>query len=280
MSSLHNTLIFKSPQHFARVHGERVTVRGAETVIPEVSDNDFRTYSGVRDMDIDISKAGAPTRVDAFFLKSKNVTRHTGTPTGGRGRGWTQRTVPDMLQNAKGEAVRTLVDGFQHDLFLLANAFTATSVRLRFQGRSIEIYELMLLELAYELDANRSDFVSRAPTETERQAWVDKANPAGTVRRALGYGGDRKRRIIDFTVEMIPGVSTVGNPDEFLYFIEKHPRIVFAEAFTETPASVYPAIFGSLRVPVRYRHPYKPAGYQMSLRIMTHAPKKPPKMIT
>ena len=267
MPSLHNTLIFKACRHFSLDYGARVTVRGATTLIPEVSDNDFLTYSGVRDMDINISEADNPTRVDAFYLMSKNVTRHTGTPSGGSGTGWTNRDVPNTVLNYQGDPVDTTVDGFQHDLYLLPSYFTATSVRLRFQGTAIQIYELMLLELALELDANKSDFVAINPTETERQARLD-TNPTGTVSRAIGYGGSRKRRVIDFTLEMIPGVSEVDNPDEFLYFMEKNPRIVFAEAFTETPQYVYPVIFGSLRVPVRYRSDYKPAGYNLPFRVM------------
>ena len=265
MPSLHNTLIFKACRHFSRDYGARVTVRGATTVIPEVSDNDFRTYSEVRDMDINISENGEATRVDAFFLISKNVTRHTGTPSSGSG--WTNRVVPASVLNYQGDSVDTTIDGYQHELYLLPSPFTATSVRLRFDGTGIQIYELMLLELALELDANKSDFVAINPRDTERQGRLD-TNPAGAVSRAVGYGGSRKRRVLDFTLEMIPGESNVDNPDEFLYFMEKNPRIVFAEAFTETPQYVYPAIFGSLRVPVRYRSDYKPAGYNVPFRVM------------
>ena len=267
MPSLHNVLIFRACRHFSRDYGERVTVRGATTVIPEVSDNDFLTYSGIRDIDIDISEAGNPTRVDAFFLISKNVTRHTGTPSGGSGRGWTNRDVPATVTNYQGDVVDTTINGFQHDLYLLPTHFTATSVRLRFQGRGIQIYELMLLELALELDANKTDFVAINPRDTERQGRLD-TNPAGAVTRGLGYGGSRKRRVIDFTLEMIPGASNVDNPDEFLYFMEKNPRIVFAEAFSENPSYIYHAIFGSFRVPVRYRSDYKPHGYNLPFRVM------------
>ena len=267
MASIHNTLIFKACKHFLLDYGERVTVRGAPTLIPEVSDNDFLTYSGVRDMDIDISELGNPTRVDAFFLVSKNVTHHTGTPSGGSGRGWTNRVVPDTVENYQGDAVDTTIDGFQHDLYLLPSHFTATSVRLRFQGRGIQIYELMLLELALELDANTSDFVAIDPKDVDKAGRLD-TTPPGTLTRAVGYGGSRKRRVIDFTLEMIPGVSNVDNPDEFFHFMEHTPRIVFAEAFSETPQYVYPAIFGSLRVPVRYRSDYKPAGYTLPFRVM------------
>ena len=166
MASLHNTLIFRACKHFSLDYGGRVTKRGATTVIPEISDNDFLTYSGVRDMDINISESGNPTRVDAFYLMSKNVTRHIGTPTGGSGSGWTNRDIPETVQNYQGEDVDTTVDGFQHDLYLLPTHFTATSVRLRFQGRGIQIYELMLLELALELDANKTDFTEIKPTDS------------------------------------------------------------------------------------------------------------------
>ena len=113
----------------------------------------------------------------------------------------------------------------------------------------------------------KATFVEIKPIDTERQALLD-TSPSGTVARGIGYGGSRKRRVIDFTLEMIPGESNVDNPDEFLYFMEKNPRIVFAEAFSETPQYVYPAIFGSFRIPVRYRSDYKPAGYTLPFRVM------------
>ena len=154
MPSLHNTLFFKSCRNYTD-ENDRITIHGSSVIVPEMCDNDYNTFSSEADVDVNVADAGGnATRVDVVFIKSKGVSHHTGIPSGGSGNGWTSHSVPDRIQNFEGRDVPTTVDGFQHDLYLLDMPFTATDVRLQFTGANIEIYEVMLLEFVYELDAN------------------------------------------------------------------------------------------------------------------------------
>ena len=158
MSSLHNAILFKYPANSNEAN-DRVTVRGATTVVSEVVDNRLHDVfcretmwmSNIADAD------GNATRVDAMFVKCSGVDSHRGDPTGGSGSGWTARTIPDTVENYAGDDVDTTVSGFQHDLLLLGTHFTATSVRLRFTGSDIKIYAVMLLEIVAQWDVNRGE---------------------------------------------------------------------------------------------------------------------------
>ena len=121
--SLHNAILFKNPANYNEAN-DRVTVRGATTIVSEMTDNDYTTYSAEDDVDIDISDAdGTATRVDAVFVKCSGVDSHRGNPTGGSGSGWTARTIPDTVENYAGDDVDTTVSGFQHDLLSVQHAF-------------------------------------------------------------------------------------------------------------------------------------------------------------
>ena len=75
--SLHNAILFKYPANYNEAN-DRVTVRGATTVVSEVVDNDYTTYSAEDDVDVNIADAnGSPTRVDAIFIKSSWGLAHT-----------------------------------------------------------------------------------------------------------------------------------------------------------------------------------------------------------
>ena len=61
-----------------------MTVRGATTIVSEMTDNDYTTYSAEDDIDVNIADAdGNATRVDAMFVKCSGVASHRGNPTGG-----------------------------------------------------------------------------------------------------------------------------------------------------------------------------------------------------
>ena len=263
MASIHNTLLFKQPAHYNRANN-RIERRGTSTVVTEVSDNDYTTYSDEADVDVDISSGSAATRVDAVFIKSKNVTSHTATPTGGSGSGWSSRSVPSSVTDYEGNSVDTTVDGFQHDLYLLDTHFTATSVRLQFAGTDVEIYAVMLLELMQEIDANSSEFLVSNARQADRTGRIDPS-PSGHVSRVRGSG--REKRDLDWTVKVVPGETLIDDVDDFLFTLEDNTHLVLAEAFSERPSLVYPAVLASTRIPVRYITDYKPHGYAMDLEV-------------
>ena len=268
MPNLNNTLLFKDCVNYLDA-GARVSEFGnASNILRAVADNDYTTFSTETDYAINMAiDMATPTRVDAFFLKSKGVASHIGTPSGGTGTGWTHRTLPSTVDNIRGEAISTTVDGFQHDLYLLPAHFTATSVRLQFTGTNVEIYEMMLLEVIQEIDATTSDFVEFQAEQADRAGRVERS-PIGGVSVISGEG-DREKRDVNMTVYIHPGGNTlIDSPDEFLYLLEANTRLVMAEAFTENPQWVYPAIVGSLEIPVPYHNPtYKPLGYNMPILV-------------
>ncbi len=267
MPNLNNTLLFKDCVNYLDA-GARVSEFGnASNIIRAAADNDYSTFSTETDYAINIAANGNPTRVDAIFVKSKGVASHIGTPSGGTGTGWTHRTLPSTVDNIRGEAISTTVDGFQHDLYLLPAHFTATSVRLQFTGTNVEIYEMMLLEVIQEIDATTSDFVEFQAEQADRAGRVERS-PIGSLSVISGEG-DREKRDVNMTLYIHPGGNTlIDSPDEFLYLLEANTRLVMAEAFTENPQWVYPAIVGSLEIPVPYHNPtYKPLGYNMPILV-------------
>ena len=263
MPSIHNTLLFKTPAHYNRANN-RIERRGTSTVVTEMSDNDYTTYSDEDDVDVDISDGSAATRVDAFYLKSKNVTSHTATPTGGSGSGWSSRSVPSSVTDYEGNSVETTVEGFQHDLYLLDTHFTATSVRLQFAGTDVEIYEVLLLELLQEIDANASEFFRADARQADRTGRID-ITPQGTAGRVMGR--NREKRDLDWTVKIVPGETLIDDVDDFLFSLEDNTHLVLAEGFSERPSLLYPAILSSTRIPVRYLDDWKGAGYAMDLEV-------------
>ena len=114
-------------------------------IISEVADNDYKTFTREKDLVINIAVGGNPTRIDAIFVKGQDIERHSAAPTGGSGSGYRNRRMPLVVKNWEGTEVSTVVAGFQHDLYLLDQHFTATSVRLTFTGTDAKITEIMLV---------------------------------------------------------------------------------------------------------------------------------------
>ena len=116
--------------------GARVSVHGDPThLVRAVADNNYKTFTREKDLVLNIAVNGQPTRVDAIFVKGIDIEGHSAEPTGGSGVGYSNRRMPDTVKNWEGTDVSTVVAGFQHDLFLLDQHFTATSVRMRSRVR-------------------------------------------------------------------------------------------------------------------------------------------------
>lgn len=265
IASLHNALFFKECVNYFE-DGARVTEHGnASNVLRAVADNDYRTFSTKRDYDINIAMNGQPTRVDAVFVKCKGVTRHSGTPTGGSGRGWTDVDLPATVTNWEGTAVSTTVAGFQHHLLLLDAHFTATSVRMQFEGAGVEVYEILLLEFGISIDAN-GDFTEINPDFVDRSGEIHSA-PGGS----LGYGSPlsaaRDKWEIDYAVKVVPGKTLLETPEEFLYWRAENRNHVHAMEPSRFPWRIFPATFVGERVPVRYRTDDKTGGEILSFRV-------------
>ena len=259
IASLHNALFFKEYVN----SGNRVTVHGSPTdIVRAVADNDYRTFSNVTDYAIDMSRNNQPTRVDAVFIKSKGVTRHSGTPTGGSGTGWTNEVLPETVENWEGTDINTTVLGFQHHLLLLDQHFTAT-VRVRLKERMLR-YMKYYLEFLLEIDAN-GDFTEISPDYVDRSA-VIHSSPGGGVQRSSRWIGVRNGRQLCRENRARENVVGIGRRSLFIRWARTQ-TLCTAQEFSRYPARVYPASFLLTRVPTRLRGDDKLRGDVVQFRV-------------
>lgn len=265
IASLHNALFFKECVNYLD-NGERVRVHGDPTnIVRAAADNDYNTFTAEKDLVINISVNEAPTRVDAIFVKGIDIEAHAAVPTGGAGSGYSNRQMPAKVENWEGTEISTVVNGFQHDLYLLDTHFTATSVRMTFTGANAKIYEVMLLEFLLEIDAN-GDFTEIAPDYVDRSAVIHQS-PDGGVRRSSPLGGERHKWETSYVVKIVPGKTLLTSVDEFVTQMGENPNVVHAQESSRYPAQIHPASFLLTRVPTRLRGDNKLLGDVVQFRV-------------
>ena len=265
IASLHNALFFKECVNYFD-NGGRVSVHGnPSNIIRAVADNNYKTFTTEKDMVINIAIGGNPTRIDAIFVKGIDIEGHSAAPTGGTGVGYRNRVMPSTVKNWEGTDVSTIVNGFQHDLYLLDPHFTATSVRLTFTGANAKIYEIMLLEFGIEIDAN-SDFTEIATNFVDREG-VIHSDPGGGIAYSPSIGDQRDKWEIDYVVKVVPGKTMLETPEEFLYWRSENRNHVHAQEPSRKPWRIFPAVFLKKRVPVRLRTDDKLAGEVLNFRV-------------
>ena len=265
IASLHNALFFKQCVNYFD-NGGRVSEHGnPSNIIRAVADHDYKTFTTEKDLDINIAIGGNPTRVDAIFVKGQDIERHSAEPTGGSGSGYRNRMMPLVVKNWEGTDVSTIVNGFQHDLYLLDQHFTATSVRMTFTGTNAKITEIMLLEFGIEIDAN-SDFTEIATNFVDRSGVVH-SDPSGGINYTPPLGGGRDKWQIDYAVKIVPGKTLLETPEEFLYWRSENRNHVHAQEPSRKPWRVFPAVFLGKSVPVRYRTDDKTGGELLTFRV-------------
>ena len=246
MASLHDSLFFLPCRNYSDAN-DRVEIRGTSTLVPEMVDNFYETYSDEDDVDVDVSDGSDATDVHAVFLKyTGDLTSWRFTPSGGSGSDFT-RTVPDDVDNIEGDTVSLAVDGFKHDLYLIpdTNDVSATSVRMRFTGSNVRVYALMLLEIGFSLPAN----------ETYTAMNFDNVKRVGGVGRTSGGRGSRESVLGEEREKLEYRYTALlerVKMKEFQHFMEQHLNIVFAPEFSRKPAEVYPAYWSDLRVRGRF----------------------------
>ena len=258
LASLHNSLFFRSPINY---DGDRISQRGTSTIIREMTDNNYDTFSTEADIDVDMSDGdGNPTSIDYIFVKYKGtLTAYTATPTGGIGGAFT-RNVPEMIQRFEGGQTDLEVNGWKHDLFPLASQVTAKSVRMQFTGTDLEIYALMLLEIGLEIDAN-SSYVDIGFNLVDRGGRID-TSVGGRGRRGPGLANERWKWNYNFGVIMdSAAMDTLRN------WMEENPNFAFSPEFSRDPEQVFPAYFPSASVRGEYFTPLKRNGEQVQFRV-------------
>ena len=257
--TLHSSLFFKSPLNY---EPGRVLEYGTQNLIAEMTNNDYRTFSTLADVNINMADAsGNPTPITHIFIKAKNLDTYALTPLGGSGIGFTGRQIPTSVLNYEKRVSRTTVSGFQHDLYALPSQVTATAARLQFTGTNVQIHAVMLLSLGWEIDANRRyreiqfNKVDRTGSLTE--------NPTGRTRRNPPFNGTRFKWDGRYTCTFRDDESV----PEFMQWVEENPNCAFAIEFTRYPARVFPAAFPSLRMPNGYLGKVKSQGEYVQFRI-------------
>ena len=265
IASLHNALFFRECVNY-RDSGGRVSKHGnVSNILRAVADNDYETFSTETDYAVNIAVGTQPTRVDAVFVKSTGVASYSGVPSGGSGSGWSSRPIPATVKNWEGADVNTIVNGFQHDLYLLPQHFTAKTVRITFAGTNVHIYELMLLEFGLEIDAN-SDFTEISPDFVDRTGVVQTLTGGGLLYDPT-IAKERNKWEIDYTVKVTPNRTLLQTPEEFLYWRAENRNHVHAQEPSRFPWRVFPATFLRERVPVRYRTDDKLGGEVLNFRV-------------
>ena len=215
--SLHNSLFFRECVNY---EAGRVVIRGTSTVVSEMIDNDYGTFSTETDIDVDMSDGADATAFQWVFVKYKgDLTTVVGTPTGGVGSAFTH-SVPTTTETWQGTSQSLTVNGWKHDLFAVPVTTTATSVRMQFTGTGIEIYALALLDLAFEINAN-TRYVAIDPNLVDRTGRVFDGT-RGNQRRGTSLGAERWKWEIGyectFTEESVfEFVFTHGKSAEFLF---------------------------------------------------------------
>ena len=246
LASLHNSLFFEEPLNYEPESG-RVKRRGTSTIVKELTDNDYTTFSTHTDFTINMADAnGTPTGFDYIFIKAKgrNI-RYSIAPTGGTGQGFTNRLIPETIKNIGGGEVSTIVNGFIHDLYPLPQRVTATSVRLQINGTNLEIYAVMLLKLGWELDAN-SDFIQMQFEKVDRAGRLSE-KPDGEIERVQVLGAERFKWEAQYTA-IVEG----SDVDEWMDWTEANINCGFAREFSRHPEDVYPSFFPTFEMPNGY----------------------------
>ena len=243
LAMLQSTLFFKPSITY---EDDRVTVHGASIIVREMTDNNYETYSRESDVEINTADAdGNPTTIHFIALKTKKVDRFSFMPSGGSGTGFSNRAMPTRFVATGCEDIPTVVNGYQHELYPLPDPVTATSVRMQFHGRDIEIYAVMLLELIVEIPDG--DFLDILPDKVDRTGEILDF-PDGGVDRANVMGAERWKWETEYILQVLPSETAFDSVPEVLKFIGDHPNIVHAEEPARHPERIYPAVQASFEI--------------------------------
>ena len=262
LAMLQSTLFFKPSITY---DGDRVTVHGASTIIREMTDNNYETYSSASDVEINTADAdGNPTTIHFIALKTKKVERYSFFPSGGTGTGFTNRAMPTHFVATGGEAIPTIVNGYQHELYPLPEPVTATEVRLQFHGTDIEIYAVMILNLIKEI--RDGDFLDILPDKVDRTGEIIEF-PDGGVDRGNVIGAERWKWETEYVLEVLPEGTAFETVTEVRKFISENPNIVHAEEPARHPDRIYPAIQAKTEITEEQQGKYKGSGVIVPFRV-------------
>ena len=254
LAMLQSTLFFKPSITY---DGDRVTVHGTTRIVREMTDNNYETFSSENDVVINTADADGnhPTTIHFIALKTKRVdTFSFRFPSGGTGAGFANRAMPTRFVATGGEAIPTLVNGYQHELYPLPEPVIATEVRMQFHGTDIEIYAVMLLELIVEIPDG--DFLDILPDKVDRTGEIIDF-PDGGVDRGTVIGAERWKWETQYVLEVLPEATAFETVTEVRKFISENPNIVHAQEPARYPDRIYPAIQAKTEITEEQQGKYK-----------------------
>ena len=249
LASLNNMILMKHPLNYEK---GRVTVTGATTVVNEVRDNKYDTFTTEKMLTINMALDGMATKIDYVFVIGKNIDSYRFSPVGATG--FTSRAIPTRVKNVEGRVVDTTFRGLQYDLVPLEDTIEAQSVNMVFTGANAEIYAIMLLESGYQVNAN-SSFVEVIRGKVDRSGGIHNTTKGG-IERYAPIGLARHKHTCQYLL------TFEGNEkyDEFLQWIEDNVNCVQSEEFNRFPWAVYLNTFPDMEFNAEYITRYKEVG--------------------
>ena len=244
----------------------------------EVADNDYRTFTSQTSLLLNIDTAGDGTG-DArdwtdIFVKCTGVDSYTIALTDAENIATpAPRVLPDTVTNDSGDAVSTVVDGYQHDLHALWTNETeakpkATAITLTFTaetGETARIYEVMILDR--RLTLNSDGGFSQIDYDS-----LDLGTTDADLRGRRSYippiGGERDKWLCRLTaLSRRRGADRDKIADALIHFIRTHKTFVFAAEPNRYPERVFPALWNDPQTAIRYLSRWKGGGRRVQFAI-------------
>ena len=173
---------------------------GTETANRAIADNNYETFSDSTEYAF-VTHGMLPadtTEITHIFIKGSGITSYELSVPTGHGTGTTvTRTVPANVTNLEGNSVSITIDGKQNDLFKIVdsggadNPFNATKIELDITGTDVKVYEVMLLNLEYELRVGR-DYFRIIPKKVYRRSGLH-TNTSGGITRYSASNAQRSK---------------------------------------------------------------------------------------
>lgn len=259
---LHGCQIFYLPRHLEASKNKNA----ANSDVPQITDNDFKTYSTNVHFRCNVTENGSNTKVTHVFLKSKNVDSVR------IGMGSANTVVRDyepidaFVNKWEGTPTKTTVSGYQHALIELPDPVTTSQIHVQVQGSQTQIHELYILEEAWFLNSNARH--TDVLWGRENRTGGEHINEKGDLEVYFPIGANRSKHIVNYTsyFEREPNFP-LGELDEFVDWADENPNVFFNGEFTRYPNRCF---LGSITTFSYQYNPVSqitPAGVTVNLQI-------------
>ena len=246
---------FKTPIHYQGTRQIFSLDGTTRTPAPEVTDNDYRTYS--TELSYIIQTYGTTpttnTTINFIWIKGTGITNYTlSVPSGmGSGAGVTTQVIQPTVTPPDGTTISTTINNIQHELLDLSSLSTdgtlnCVEAQLVFTGVNVRIYEIMLLESLLYLDSE-NNFTNIESTYVDNT--LNQTNIRGESIRIRSLAS-RPKWSINYTIHF-RNSSTVDYPT-FSNMINNNHNFVFSQQYNRYPERVYPATWASGNFSQRY----------------------------